>query len=248
MTEKQEIMRTGADLPVKADSPMAILRTAVEQGIDAASIEKLAELAWRQEERNAAKEYAAALTQFKRRCPSIRKTRGGPKVSREGSECMYYYAPLDEITRTIDPILQDLDLSYSWDTVDHENGMKTVTCVLRHVNGHSERSAFTCPCDSKSPAMSGQQKHGGADTYARRYSLTAILGITTADTDLDSLAPPSTDTITEKQAADLACLAESVGADEEKFLAWIGADCFENILAAQYETAVAALKRKQGQA
>ena len=71
MTDEIEVRRE--TLPATVDTPMAILRTAVEQGIDAASIEKLAELAWKQQDRDAAKEFADALRTFQEVCPSIRK-------------------------------------------------------------------------------------------------------------------------------------------------------------------------------
>ena len=49
---------------VQDNSPAAILRVAVETKLDAASIERLAELAWRQQDRDAAEEFARALTEF----------------------------------------------------------------------------------------------------------------------------------------------------------------------------------------
>jgi len=233
-------------LPVASDpSPMQLIQRAIDAGTDVAALVTLSELAKEWEDRRNRQEFSRALAQFQIRCPTILKTKGGPAVTRGGSERMYHYAPLDEITRKVNPILHDLGLAYSWDTTDLD-GLKTVTCTLRHVNGHSESASFTCPCDSKSPAMSGQQKHGGADTYARRYSLTAILGITTADEDTDGAE--MLEYVTDEQAAELADLAEHPNVDTAAFLKWIGADDCYTIRAGQYETAKSALKRKRGEA
>lgn len=225
--------------------PMELIAQAIQAGTDPAALVTLSELAKEWEDRSARKEYAAALGMFQQRCPAIRKTREGPKATHAGSGAMYSYAPLEEITRTVDPILQDLGLAYSWDSTIVE-GMMVVTCTLRHTNGHAESASFTCPCDSKSPAMSNQQKFGGAMTYARRYSLTAILGITTADDDVDGSDAEMMEFVTDDQAAELQDLAESPNVDTDAFLKWVGAESFFGIRAGQYEAAKNALKRKAG--
>ena len=248
MTEKQEIMRTGADLPaVQADSPMAILAQLAKEGGGADQLAVIAELVWKQEDREAEREFARDFAAFQRECPPIRKTQHIDTVTKTGMKIDFFFAPLEEIERVVKPLLLKHGISYAWDS-EPKDGKMVITCNLFHENGKQRKATFISPMEGGMPTMSPSQKHASSMTYGRRQSLVAALGIGHADTDTDSLDPPSTDTITEKQAADLECLAESVGADEEKFLAWIGADCFENILAAQYETAVAALKRKQGQA
>ena len=80
--------------PTRDISPMALMQQAIERGIDPAGLVTLSELAKEWEDRKAAKEFAAALSEFQRRCPSIQKKKGGPKVSKAGTERMYYYAPL----------------------------------------------------------------------------------------------------------------------------------------------------------
>ena len=233
-------------LPAASDlSPMALIQQAIEAGTDVAALVTLSELAKEWEDRSAAKEFAAAMAAFQTRCPPIRKTREGAKASRAGSGAMYCYAPLEEITRTVDPILHDLGLAYSWDSTI-EDGMMVVTCVLRHVKGHWESAGFTCPCDSKSPAMSGQQKFGGAMTFARRYSLTAILGITTADDDVDGAEAEMMEFVSEAQAAELADMVEDPNVDRAAFFAWVGAEDVYGIRAGQYETARRMLRRKAG--
>jgi hypothetical protein len=117
-----------------------------------------------------------------------------------------------------------------------------VVCVLRHIDGHEERSRFPVPMKTDA-AMSDAQKAGAALTYGRRQSLVAVLGLTTADEDTD--APAEVAFITDSQAADLEALASEVKADRAAFLKFLGVSSFAAIPAARYREAVASLERKR---
>lgn len=227
-------------LTVRDDNPMSILRLGVEKGIDAESIERLSALAERWADRRAAEEYNAGLMEFQRTVPEILKAKTASIATKSGSKYSYRYAPLDLIDRTVKPILSRLGFSYSWDS-KIEAGLMVVACTLRHVNGHRESSSFSCPTDSPNPGMTGQQKHAGAMSFARRQSLTAVLGLTTTEPDDDGMDPT---TISEEQEAKLRDLAASVGADEGRFLRYLGVKKWEDILASEYDRAVSALRAK----
>jgi hypothetical protein len=233
----------------RADNPMAILAMAVERGLDPAGIKELAELAWKQEDRKAAQEFNDALMQFQDDCPTIPKSATANIASHSGSGYSYKWAPLETIDAIVRPVLRRLGFSYSWDTAV-DGGMLTATCTLRHVNGHKESSSFACPTESNNPGMSKQQKHAGTDTFARRYSLTAVLGLTTTDEDTDGADPTP---ITEKQVADIDCLIADIGGLDhagevlKRTLAFMKVDRLEDIRASEYGRAIAALERKRGQ-
>ena len=244
MSGELPLVAREGNLPAQDNSPAAILRVAVETGLDAATIEKLAALAWKQQDRDAAQEFARALTEFQINCPPIRhdKKVGGGATNSGGTGYGFSYSSLNAINNIVRPRLNALGLAYSW-SGGVKDGFVHQTCTLRHVNGHMEHSYFSCPADSKSPGMTGQQKHGGADTYARRHSLTAILGLTTTDEDTDG-ADPST--ITPEQAATIRDMISAVGANENKFLLYMGVGEVEDIRASDYRKAIVALKAKQG--
>ena len=224
-------------------SPMALMQQAIDRGIDPQALVTLSELAKEWEDRRSEREFSDLFRQFQEECPDIVKRRQVNVATKNGSSYSYSFAPLEDIDRIVKPILQRLGFSYSWDSKETD-GRMVVSCSLRHRNGHRETSTFIAPMASGTPTMSEIQKHASSMSYAKRQSLIAVLGITTADTDTDATDPS---TVTKEEAAELLDLAESVGADREKFLKWIGAESFETILAAQYTTAVNALKRK-GQA
>src|SRR5690606_5096862 len=143
------------------------------------------------------------------------------------------------------PILKRHGLSYSWDVVQGEQAL-IVTCILRHVGGHEERASFPVPIDT-SARMSAAQANGAALTYGRRQSLIAVLGLTTADDDVDGadVGAPSA-TITPQQAADLDALIDEVGVDRRKVLQWAGVGRLEELPAEKYGVVVRMLERKRG--
>lgn len=238
----------GTALTVAAglDPQMAgLMKIALEKGtVD--SLEKLVALAERVENRNAAREFGDAKARFQSMCPPIRKTSTMKVVSkRTGTERVTPFAALDEIARTVGPHLHSLGLSYSWDSVV-EAGFITVTCTLRHLNGHSERATFKCPVDGQE-SMSEPQKYASTLTFARRYSLIEILGLTTCDADDDAAKKPKAGTgrINPERVADLEALLEEVKADRVKFLAYMNVEAVEEIAPADYSKAVKALEAKR---
>ena len=241
MSNDELIPARVATHPIAQQNPMAILQMAVERGLDVANIRELSALAERWQDRQASQDFADALTAFKGQCPTIRKTRTAKIASRAGGEYSYDYAPLEAIAAIVDPILHGLGLSYSWDSTMEGNTMR-VTCTLRHVGGHRETSTFLCPTASSS-GMSDAQKYASAMTFARRQSLTAILGLTTADMDRDGGDPTK---ITQEQAAQIEDLISASATDRAKFLTWAGVADVADIMAKDFDRLARALKAKMG--
>lgn len=163
-----------------------ILELAVTSKVDVATLEKLVALHERMSDRQAAREFAEAMSAFKAECPPVeRRTENAQfKVSRNGVLSVRKYASLEDIERTVRGPLGNHGLSYRWTDAKLDGGSLTVTCVIGHVSGHHESSSATVPVDSKA-GCSDQQKMGTAMTYAQRYSLIMALGLTSCDEDTD---------------------------------------------------------------
>lgn len=151
------------------------------------------------------------------------------------------------------------DLASTWDACREalsENGLSVVqtcggddpeiVCVttrLLHASGQWIEDTLKLR-----PVKSDPQGIGSATTYARRYSLAAIVGVAPEDDDGNAASAPKQEyapKVTDKQAIDLAALIEETGAEREKFLAWAKIDCLENLPAADYLRAVKALEAKR---
>lgn len=225
---------------VHQTSPNAIidlLQAAIEHKVPVEMLERLQALHERVSDRAAAMEFARDLASFQEECPPIKKRSTANVLTKGGSRYSYKYAELDEIERTIRPHLAKRGLSYTWDSEFRER-MLHVTCILRHVNGHSVSARFSAPVESPA-GMSEQQKVASALTYGRRQSLVQVLGLTQTDPDTDGA---NAEPITQEQADDLQALIEEVGANMTRFLKWAKLERIEDLPARDYESAVNAIR------
>lgn len=218
----------------------ALLRMAVESKVDVGTIERLVALRERMEDRSAAAAFNRALMAFQGECPPIVKNREAKITTRSGGAYAYRFADLDQIARTIRPLLERHGLSYSWDS-EVKDGKMVCTCIVRHIDGHAQSAHFTAPTDSDA-AMSGAQKFASALTYARRQSLVQALGLTITDEDDDGA---EREPITDQQAMNIEDLIQDSQADRGRFLVYMGVGAVSEIAAADYDRAIAALQAKQ---
>lgn len=222
------------------DAITGMLNLAIERGVSVEALEKLVALHERVSDRAAAQEFAEALAAFQAECPPIGKTSKAKIVTRGGGSYEYSFAALDTIANAIRPLLRKHGLSYGWDSAIRDRLLHT-TCRLRHVNGHQETATFSCPTESSS-AMSEQQKHAAALTFARRQSLIQVLGLTTAEPDTDAANP---EPITKEQAAELRDSLQDLEANEARFLEYMEVEAFEDIRASDWLKALNAIRTRR---
>ncbi|MDD2878785.1 MAG: ERF family protein [Acidiphilium sp.] len=166
---------TGFDYP-------ASINLAIEKGLPevamALNASRMAEI-----DRLARKAFYRSFMTFQSKIKSIQKSK---TVSRGDGKGSYKYAPLDAIMDQCLPILTELGFSITTGTRVSESGNSvSVLAVLHHVDGHqSQPSEFMVPIDKQS-RMNSIQQFGAARSYALRYALTNLLGITTSDEDND---------------------------------------------------------------
>lgn len=113
------------------------------------------------------KELFKALKLFQDQCPKIKKDNINPYFKSK-------YADFTSIWNIVQPILSKCDLVI----IQPICGLEIKTIIL-HSSGESIESS--CPIICKS--QNNPQEFGSAITYARRYSLSSILGIATEDDD-----------------------------------------------------------------
>lgn len=224
-------------------NPAVLLHEAVVRGASVEQLKELVGLHERIEERQARKAYFDAMAQFQKLCPSIKKTSTAKFATNNGGEMQYTFAALDQIARTVNPILTECGLSYTWDS-KVETGVITCVCTVRHVLGHHESAQIELPTDSRAP-ISSQQKVGAALTFARRLSLTQALGLTSTDDDMDG-RDVEVATITDDQADALLFLAEEVKVSQRRLLKWLGVQKLTDLPAKKYAAAMQELEKKRG--
>jgi hypothetical protein len=229
---------------------MELLGRAVDRGVSVEAIERLVELEARMTARNAAKEFADALADFQSVCPLIQRTSTAQIVSkRTGKAFSYPYAELDEVARTIREPLHQRGFSYGWDSKMVAAGVLEVVCTLRHRNGHSQTATFTCTVD-ENDAISKPQQCASTLTFARRYSLIQVLGLTLTDPDPDGERQPPISDEDVQRVEDMIAACEDAGSpvDRKRFLAWLKVEKLEDLRPAQLDQAMRELKKRADKA
>ena len=169
------------NVPATTDSqPMRLVELAIQQGADVDKLERLMDMQERWENREAQKAFNRAVSNFQAICPRIKKTKQGHG---------YKYATLADIQAQIKDAARDCGLSWRWEHKATGTDTMTVTCIVTHIDGHSERTESSIIIDEPNKAQSKAQMIGVATTYGQRYSLIGALGISTADEDMDARLP-----------------------------------------------------------
>lgn len=175
------------DIQIKPATPSDLIAQAIDKGLDVESLEKLMALQERWETNQARKAFFEAFTKFQSEAPELRKSSTASFDLKNGGKTEYKYAKLADITRQLNDVLKNNELSYRWEIQDDATTLK-VTCIVSHVAGHSERTTMTASPDvsgSKNPI----QARGSAIEYLKRYTLIGALGLSTADSDVDGQLP-----------------------------------------------------------
>ena len=184
-------------------TPSSMLQLAVEQGADIDKLEKLMALQERWESNAAKKAYVSAMSNFRRECPPIAKTRTGHNTK---------YAGLAETLDQIKNLLADCGLSHSWQTQQND-ALVSVTCTVTHEGGHSESTSLSAAPDT-SGSKNSIQAVGSTVSYLERYTLFAILGLASQDMDTDGNPETPQDAIDALQGAET---LEALGALFKEF-------------------------------
>lgn len=128
-------------------------------------------------------ELAAALAKAQGAFPSIEKNRTVTVKTKTGGSYKFAYATLDNIVDGIRKPLSENGLSYVQAIITSDREMLCETMLM-----HSSGQFLTTQLPVKfSSSENNAQALGSAITYAKRYSLTAMLGIV-ADEDDDANA------------------------------------------------------------
>lgn len=158
------------------------------------------------EANEARKAFVAAMAEFKAEALTITKNKRVTYKTDRGTT-QYDHATLDNVTDVLVPALSKHGFSHRFD-VAQSNGTITVSCILTHVLGHSERTTMTAGPD-KSGSKNDIQAIGSTVTYLQRYTLLAATGLAVGGTDDDGKGGKP-ETITPDQVAEIESLvAES---------------------------------------
>jgi hypothetical protein len=223
-------------------SPLDLIESTIRMGASLEQTKEVILLARDMEQYDARKQFFRALADFKAKCPPITKTKTAEIVSeRAGSKYGYTWAPLDEIDRTISPILGSVGLSYTFEH-EQDSGKLTTICVVRHEAGHEQRTPVVLAVGG-SPGMSEQQKVASTMQNGRRFALTSALGLSTSDEVPEESGGGQK--ITEDQATYIADLCAETGTPVSRVLKMLKVEKVDDVLAVDYESVIKPLQERK---
>ncbi|MGV0982603.1 MAG: ERF family protein [Polynucleobacter sp.] len=161
-----------------ANQPNAVDRVAV--------LERLMALKEHQEDRGARLAFESAFATMRAELPTIKKSK---EVKRSGGQHMYNYAPLEEIQKTCDPILQAHGFSYSWREEAIADGKRVWFDLFGY--GHTKSNCFDAPLLGAKTSREGSEITNAVQgarmtsSYAKRNSMVDGLGLVIEDEDID---------------------------------------------------------------
>lgn len=220
-------------------TPMDLISRAQQANASIDQMQQLFDLQLRYEANEARKAYNDAMANFREQCPTINR---GRSVEHNKTK----FAGLAESIEAIRPILSKFGLSHQWKT-RQEGANITVECTVTHRQGHSESTSLSASPD-KSGGKNDIQAIGSTVSYLERYTLYAILGLSSREMDDDGAGAGKKDDvprITEQQYFDLLALIADVGADQAKFCTYYKINEPAELPAAKFAAAVKGLEQKR---
>lgn len=154
-------------------------RLAANPAVDVTKLERIIELQRGIMADNARAEYYAAFASMQGELPSITE-RGEILVN---GQLRSKYARNEDIQEAVRPILQQHGFALSFRN-EFKDGLVTITGVLSHRSGHSERDQFVAKADT-SGSKNDIQALGSTRSYGQRYTTIALLNIVTKGEDND---------------------------------------------------------------
>lgn len=221
---------------------MALLGQMDLSQVDPDKLEKLLNVQAVWEDRQAEKQFNAAIAGFQSEMPPVFKWR-------KESQGKYNYASYDDIMALARPILRKNGLALSFSQTETEATI-TIVCTISHIGGHSRDATYTSPKDGPIKTKEGRnvtseaQAQASANTYARRNCLCNALDIVVTDDD-DNGQASADPSIDDKQETEILNLLDQCPPEAKPgFLAYLGVQSIKEIRASQFGKARAALNKK----
>ena len=170
-----EIVNTGGS------ESTALIRLAIDKGIDTDKLEKLIELRNRELDRQAQADFEAEFSKMQAEFIAVVKD----KEAKDGQgKTMYSYAPLETLQEVVGPIISKHGFSYTWREEAIERGKRVVMSISGY--GHTKSTSFDVPQIDGTQRQNAIQIAGAMSTYGRRYTFIAGFGLTVKGEDDDA--------------------------------------------------------------
>ena len=182
MNEVTKIEEQADDAMVSALDPMISLieRVVMNPDLPMERVSAMFDLQERQMGKAAEQEFNRAFSRAMAQMPAAKKS-GLNKHTQQK------YSTLSDLVEASRPALSANGLALNWVTHCHDDVME-VTAIIRHESGHKETNTNRAPIKSgrgQGASMNDMQAQGSTETYLKRYTGFALLGLSSDDFDDD---------------------------------------------------------------
>ena len=236
-----------------APSPLQMMQAIISGGVTEKNImafEKLAELQWKFEARDAEKTFSAAFAKLQARIKNVKATHA---VTTKQKELKYKVAKFEDLWDQLKPLFEEYEFTAGF-TQKYEEGLPlrvTQTFIFQHTpSGHKTETPFTVRVGGGPPGASEFQSDGAASSYAKMRAVCSCLNIVIEQAIGDDAAAlgDTTNKVTRDQADELERRLALVNGRASDFLTLAGAKSFADIPAATYGILDRFLAKKEGRA
>ena len=240
-------------LAVAEPTPMQLLQSALDQGVDTDKLRELLDLQERWERREAEKAFAVAMHEAQRDMPTV-------VTDATNTHTKSRYALKETVQKQVKPIYVKHGFSLSFGEDDcHLEGHKRTVCDVTHDLGHTRRYHLDLPVDGIGPkgtsigGMNAVQGCVSTTSYAQRRLICMIFNLTVAGEDTDgstteaTITPDQVATITPDQVARINGLLGKIHPDDQagdKLLAWADIDRIDQLPQSRFANAVSSLEKQ----
>lgn len=225
-------------------SPMALLQTMIDKGVDTGALEKMMDLSERWQKNQAEAAFNQAMNECQKEMPTVVKDKVNNQISRK-------YAPVETVQTYAKPVYIKHGFSLSFGT-EQGSGPGLTTCYVdvQHVGGHTKRITLAnVPLDDKGPkggdVKTQIQGLMSSMSYAQGRLIRLAFNITVADEDRDGQIGRMTDEQIGKLNEQIEAIRDS-GKEFpfDKFLRWLGVESLEEAPASKFAQASTFLDMK----
>ena len=159
-----------------------IEKVALDPNINVEKMTKILDMQERILNKQAESEFNQAMSKAMAEIPSFEKGKKGHN---------FKYATFESINKQVKPIIAKYGLFITFMTDFQSDNHVMITAKITHKSGHSEETSMRFPFDP-SGSKNQIQATGSAISYGKRYTMNALLNITTHDEDDDGFSTSKT--------------------------------------------------------
>lgn len=167
-----------------------IEKVALDPAVNVDKMEKILDMQERILNKQAELEFNQAMAKAMAEIPSFEKSKKVAKF-KGGTGNQFTYASFESINKSVKPIIAKQGLFITFSTDFQSDDFVMITVKITHKSGHSQETAMRFPFDP-SGSKNTIQATGSAISYGKRYTLNALLNITTHDEDDDGFSTSKT--------------------------------------------------------